>query len=42
MGLKRRFNDNNSSPLETIVEAILKEIETTVGSALGTVRCGED
>ena len=42
LGLKRRFNDNNSSPLETIVEAILKEIETTAGSALGTVRCGED
>ena len=29
LGQKRRFNDNNSSPLETIVEAILKEIETS-------------
>ena len=29
LGLKRRFNDSNSSPLETIVEAILKEVETS-------------
>ena len=34
LGLKRRFNDNNSSPLEEIVEAILKEIESS-GQCLG-------
>ena len=34
LGLKCRFNDNNSSPLETIVEAILKKIETS-GQCIG-------
>jgi hypothetical protein len=29
LGLKRRFNDNNSSPLEEIVEVIMKEIKTS-------------